>query len=69
MKHNIDIVINVSDKDRVKSIPELYERISGNNELEVITRFVMAYTRIIREIHQREIAELKAQGVNDDIPF
>ncbi len=69
MKHNIDIVINVSDKDRVASIPELYERISGKDELEVITKFVMAYVRIIREIHKREVDEILAERVNDDIPF
>ena len=67
MKYNIDVVINVSDENRIKSIPELYERVSGNDEVQVITRFVMAFTRIVREIHEREMAETK--GVNDDIPF
>lgn len=69
MNHNIDIVINVSDKDRIKSIPELYERITGKDELEVMTKFVMAFTRIIREIHEREVKELKNKEIDDDIPF
>lgn len=67
-RHNIDIVINVSEKYEIKSIPELYERISGDNELEVITKFMMAYVRITREIHMREIDELQKK-VDDDIPF
>jgi hypothetical protein len=69
MTHNIDIVINVSDKDRIKSIPELYERISGKDEVEVITKFVMAFVRITREIHARELAELTREVSDDDIPF
>ena len=67
MKHHIDIVINVSDEHRIKSIPELYERISGNDELQVMTKFAMAFVRIVREIHEREVKELTR--VDDDIPF
>ena len=69
MKHHIDIVINISDKHRVTSIPELYERISGNDEVKVLQQFMMAFTRILRDIHQRELRELQQIEVNDDIPF
>lgn len=67
MKHNIDIVINVSDPNRIKSIPELYQRISGTDELALITQFIMAFTRITREIHEKELTE--ALRKDDDIPF
>lgn len=70
MKHHIDIVINVSDPNRVKSIPELYERISGTDELGLVTQFIMAFTRITREIHAKELAEVQKRVVSDDdIPF
>lgn len=67
-KWNFDIVINVSDKDRIKSIK--YEKISGNTPLQTFQNFTLAFNRILGELHDEELAELKRKlENNDDIPF
>jgi hypothetical protein len=67
MKWNFDIVINVSDENRIKSIK--YERITGQTALQALQNFILSFNRILGELHEEELAEQRNKGNNDDIPF
>lgn len=66
-KHNFDIVINVSDEHRIKSIK--YERVTGQTPLQACQNFILAFNRIMGELHEEALAEERNKGINDDIPF
>lgn len=67
MKWNYDIVINVSDENRIKGVK--YERISGNNRIKLLMDFFLTFNRILEELHELEIEEMRRKVNEDDIPF
>lgn len=68
MKHNIDISIDVHDENRIKSIR--HEKVSGNDELQLLQNFILMFHRIINDIKAQEAFDEKWSKVaDDDIPF
>ena len=69
MKHNINISIDVYDEHLIKSVR--HERVSSNDELELLSKFILIYFRIITDIRADEAfaAKINGRSNDDDIPF
>lgn len=68
MRHNIDITIDVHDSYRVKSVR--HERISGNDEFQLLQNFILMFNKVIQDIREQEKLEDKVEELkDDDIPF
>lgn len=67
MDFTYNITFSVNDKNRIACIKS--ETIGAITVIELLFKFQIMLIRIIHELHEMEINDIKPKSLDDDIPF